>query len=61
LESSRVLIELLNRFQEEVEAAIETLEIQQDRELLESIERGLKDFEESRVISLEELKTKHGL
>jgi hypothetical protein len=61
LESSRVLIELLSRFQKEVEAAIETLEIQQYRELLGSIERGLKNFEESRVISLKELKAKYDL
>mgnify|MGYP001091983492 CR=1 FL=1 len=60
-EPSQVLVELLKHFQEDVEAAIETLEILQDKELLESIRRGLKDFEEGRVLSFEELKAKYGL
>jgi len=60
-EPSQALVELLKHFQEDVEAAIETLEILQDKELLESIRRGLKDFEEGRVLSMEELKAKHGL
>jgi len=60
-ESSRVLLELLKHFQEDIEAAIETLEVLQDKKLLESIRRGLKDIEEGRVLSFEELKAKHGL
>jgi len=59
--SNRVLIELLEKFKEETEAAIETLEVLQDKELLKSIERGIKDFEEKRTLSFEELKAKYGL
>ena len=42
-ESSRVLIDLLKRFQEEIGSAIETIEVLQDRKLLESIKQGLED------------------
>ena len=59
-ESGRVLIDLLKRFQEEIESAIETIEALQDRKLLESIRRGLEDVKEGRVYGLEELKRKLG-
>ena len=54
-ESSHVLIELLSRFQKEVEAAIETLEIMQDRELLEDIREALKEVEEGKTKPLDVL------
>lgn len=40
---------------EEYESLIETLEILSDRELVKSIERGLKDVKEGRVYPLKEI------
>lgn len=59
--ANRILLELLRRFDDELEAYIETLEILNDPKLLESIRRGLKDLEEGRMLSLKEFAAKHGL
>jgi len=59
--ANRILLELLRRFDYELEAYIETLEILNDPKLLESIRRGLKDLEEGRTLSLKEFAAKHGL
>ena len=40
---------------EELDSIIETLEIMSDEELMESIERGLRDVEEGNVVDFEEL------
>lgn len=56
-----MLLELLRRFDEELGAYIETLEVARDKELIRSIKRGLKDIEEGRTMTLEELARKHGL
>ncbi len=53
-------IELL-RIREEIDSFIETLEILEDEETLESIRKGMKDIEEGNVISLDELIEKYGL
>ena len=59
--ANRILLELLRRFDDELEAYIETLEILNDPKFLESIRRGLKDLEEGRTLSLKEFAAKHGL
>lgn len=54
------LCELL-RIREEIDSFIETLEILEDEETLESIRKGMKDIEEGNIISLDELTEKYGL
>jgi hypothetical protein len=54
------LFELL-RIRKEIDSFIETLEILEDEEPLESIKKGMKDIEEGNVISLDELIEKYGL
>ena len=54
------LSDRVKRLEEDVDSLVETLEILQDRELLESIRRGLEDVKAGRVYSLEELKSKLG-
>lgn len=54
------LFELL-RIREEIDRFIETLEILEDEETLESIKKGMKDIEEGNVISLDEMIEKYGL
>ncbi|MGD2250583.1 MAG: hypothetical protein PVF58_19485 [Candidatus Methanofastidiosia archaeon] len=54
------LFELL-RIREEIDSFIETLEILEDEETLESIREGMKDIEEGNIISLDELIEKYGL
>jgi len=50
----------VEKLEEDFSSLVETLEILQDRELLESIKRGLEDIKAGRVYSLEELKSKLG-
>ena len=54
------LFELL-RIREEIDSFIETLEILEDEETLESIKMGMKDIEEGNTIFLDELIEKYGL
>ena len=54
------LFELL-KIREEIDSFVETLEILEDEETLESIRKGMKDIEEGDFISLEELIEKYGL
>jgi len=54
------LFELL-RIREEIDSFIETLEILEDEETLESIKKGMKDIEEGNTMSLDELIEKYGL
>lgn len=51
----------LLRIREEIDSFIETLEILEDEETLESIKKGMKDIEEGNVISLDEMIEKYGL
>jgi len=50
----RVMIEILGRIDDEVEGAIETLEILGDETTLKSIEEGLKDIKAGDVITFED-------
>ena len=59
--ANEILLELLRRFNKEIESYIETLEVLRDPGLMESIRRGLKDLEAGRTLSLEELAAKYGL
>ena len=54
------LFELL-RIREEIDRFIETCEILEDKETVESMKKGMKDIEEGNVISLDELIEKYGL
>ena len=54
------MLEVLTRMGEEIEAAIETIEVLSDEELLRSIEEGLEDIKRGDVLSLEEFLEKHG-
>ena len=58
--SKMALFELL-RIREEIDSFIETLEILEDEEILESVRKGMEDIEEGNIISLDELIEKYGL
>jgi len=58
--NNMALCELL-KIREEIDRFIETLEILEDEETLESIRKGMKDIEERNVISLDELIERYGL
>jgi hypothetical protein len=58
--SKMALFELL-RIREEIDSFIETLEILEDEETIESVRKGMKDIEEGNIISLDELIEKYGL
>ncbi len=60
-DANRMAFFELLRIREEVDSFIETLEILEDEETLESIRKGMKDIEEGNVISLDELIEKYGL
>ncbi len=55
-----VFIETLRRVDDEIESAIETLEILSDSETLKAIEEGLQDIKAGRVIRFEDFLKKHG-
>jgi len=59
--ANELLLELLNRFNEEIESYIETVEIMSDPQLLQSIRRGLDDLEAGRTLSLREIRARYGL
>lgn len=60
-ETNKMAFFELLRIREEIDRFIETLEILEDEETLESTRKGMKDIEEGNVISLEELIEKYGL
>jgi len=60
-EANKMALSELLRIREEIDSFIETLEILEDEETLESIRKGLKDIEEGNFISLGELIEKYGL
>ncbi len=45
----------------ELDTILETIEVMRDKDVVESIKRGLKDFEEGRTIPFDELKKKYGV
>jgi len=45
---------------DEIESAIDTLEIMGDPETLNNIEEGLRDIKEGRFITFEDFLSKHG-
>lgn len=60
-EANKMAFFELLRVREEIDSFIETLEILEDEETLESIGKGMKDIEEGNVISLDELMKKYEL
>ena len=58
--SKMALFEFL-RIREEIDSFVETLEILEDEETIESVRKGMKDIEEGNIISLDELIEKYGL
>lgn len=50
----------IERIKKELGEMRETFEVLFDRELMESLKRGIKDIKEGRVISLEEYEKKYG-
>ena len=55
-----ILIETLEKMDHEIESAIDTLEVMSDSETLNDIKEGLQDIKEGRILSFEELLSKHG-
>jgi len=55
-----IFIETLRRVDDEIESAIETLEILNDSETLKAIEEGLHDIKEGNIIRFEDFLKKHG-
>lgn len=59
-DTARVMIEVLGRINDEVEGAIETLEILGDEATLKGIEEGLRDIKAGDVITFKDFLKKHG-
>lgn len=59
-DAARVMIEVLGKIDDEIESAIETLEILSDDAILKSIEDGLNDIKVGNVIAFEDFLKKHG-
>jgi len=59
-DTAKVMIEVLGRINDEVEGAIETLEILSDEATLKGIEEGLKDIKAGNVVPFEDFLKKHG-
>ncbi|MDF2956312.1 MAG: hypothetical protein OD815_001928 [Candidatus Alkanophagales archaeon MCA70_species_2] len=59
-ETTKIMLEVLAKMDEEITAAIETIEILSDEELLKSIEEGLEDIKRGDVLPLEKFLEKHG-
>ena len=55
-----ILIGTLEKMDDEIESAIETLEIMADPQTLKDIEEGLQDIKEGHMSTLDEFLTKHG-
>ncbi|MEM3402089.1 MAG: hypothetical protein QW179_01245 [Candidatus Hadarchaeales archaeon] len=59
-EVAKILIDVLERIGDEVDGAVETLEILADEETLKAIEEGLNDIRAGNLLSFEEFLKKHG-
>ncbi|NOR60501.1 MAG: hypothetical protein GQ469_07725 [Methanosarcinales archaeon] len=55
-----ILLGTLEKLDDEIESAIDTLEIMSDPETLNNIEEGLRDIKEGRFITFEDFLSKHG-
>ncbi|MCL7413393.1 MAG: hypothetical protein M8353_07220 [ANME-2 cluster archaeon] len=55
-----ILLGTLEKLDDEIESAIDTLEVMSDPETLKNIEEGLNDIKEGRIIPFEEFLIKHG-
>ena len=55
-----ILLGTLEKLDDEIESAIDTLEVMSDPETLNNIEEGLNDIKEGRIITFEEFLIKHG-
>ena len=55
-----ILLGTLEKLYDEIESAIDTLEVMSDPETLKNIEEGLNDIKEGRIIPFEEFLIKHG-
>jgi len=55
-----ILIRALEKIDDEIKSAIETIEIMANPETLKGIEEGLQDIKEGRVSTFEEFLNKHG-
>ena len=55
-----ILLGTLEKLDDEIESAIDTLEIMSDPETLDNIEEGLRDINEGRFITFEDFLSKHG-
>ena len=55
-----ILIGTLEKLDDEIESAIDTLEIMNDPETLNNIEEGLRDIKEGRFITFKDFLSKHG-
>lgn len=59
-DTARVMIDVLERIGDDVDGAIETLEILADESTLKAIKEGLRDIKAGNVITFEEFLKKHG-
>ena len=55
-----ILLGTLEKLDDKIESAIDTLEVMSDPETLKNIEEGLNDIKEGRIITFEEFLIKHG-
>lgn len=53
-ETAKAMIDALEKISDEIDGAIETIEILGDEETLKSIEAGLKDIKEGNIVAFED-------
>jgi archaellum component FlaC len=58
-DSARIM-DMLENIENEIGSVLDTLEVVADRDTLDSIERGIGDIKEKRVISFDDFLKKHG-
>jgi hypothetical protein len=59
-DKTKIMIDVLQNIENEISSAIETLEIQSEDEILQSIERGVEDIKKNRVHTFDSFLKKHG-
>jgi len=52
--SAQILIKTLRNMEEEISSALESIEVISDKELMESIHRGLEDVKRGNLISFDD-------
>lgn len=59
-DSAKSMMDALATLEKEIGSALDTLEIISDKSTLDSIEKGIADIKDKRVVSFDDFLKKHG-